>query len=72
MDINEIILSELKDLKTEIKEVRVTDIPNLRKDMAGYEVKIKAIQKQQKWSTQLHTVIGGAITFLLVKFTGHQ
>lgn len=72
MDINELILQELKDLKKEVGDVRITDIPNLRTDIAGFHTKIKTLENQQKWSTRLYTILGGAIAVTISKFTGHH
>lgn len=72
MDINELILSELKDLKDEVKQVRVTDLPDLQKSVAGFHSKIETLETQQKWSTRLYTILGGAIAVAITKFTGHH
>lgn len=72
MDINELILSELKELKGEMNAVRTTDIPNIRTDVAGFHTAINTLKDQQKWSTRLYTILGGAIAVLISKFTGHH
>lgn len=68
----ELLLSELKDMKNDIKEVRSTDIPALKVDIEGFHGKLKALERQQKWSTRLYTMIGGAVAVAIAKFTGHS
>lgn len=70
-DFNELLLSELRDLKNEVKEVRQTDIPGLRTEVAGFHEKIETLKRQQAWSTRLYTILGGAIAVAITKFTGH-
>lgn len=69
-----LLLSELKDLKQDMKAVREQDIPNVRSDMAAFKAtyngKIKSLEKSQKWYSGIYTVIGGAIAVLLAKYTG--
>ncbi len=72
LDPYELILSELKDMKNDIKDVRQSDIPGLRADIAGFHEKIKTIKKQQTLSTQLYTILGGAIAVIIAKITGHN
>lgn len=69
---NELLLTELRDLKNEVKEVRQTDIPTLRTEVAGFHEKIETLKKSQAWSTRLYTVLGGALAVAISKFTGHQ
>jgi len=68
----ELILSEIKGLRDDIKEVRVTDIPAIKIEIKGFHGKLKTLEKQQKWSTRLYTVLGGAIAVVVAKFTGHN
>lgn len=71
-EFHELILSELKDLKNEVREVRQTDIPNLNTAVAGFRTEMETLKKNQTWSTRLYTIIGGAIAVAITKFTGHQ
>lgn len=68
----ELLLSELKEMKDDIKDVRVKDIPALQKDIAGFHGKLKTLEKQQTWSTRIYTLLGGAIAVAITKFTGHS
>ncbi len=68
----ELILTELKDLKQDIKDVRQTDIPAIKEDIKGFHGKIKSLEKQQTWSTRIYTVLGGAIAVAIAKYTGHN
>lgn len=72
MDIQELILAELKDLKEEVQQVRITDIPKIRVDISGFQTKLKTLETQQTWSTRLYTVLGGAIAVAIAKFTAHN
>lgn len=56
--IQEIILSKLNSIEEEIKQVRYTDIPNIKTDIAIVKVKTNNYAK-------IITGIGGAITLLV-------
>lgn len=71
-DINKLILSEVQALAAEMKEVRQKDIPNLRVTVAGFNEKIKTVQKQQTWFSSISTVVGGALVYALSMLTGHR
>lgn len=68
----ELLLSELQELKKDVKDVRTIDIPALKTDVAGFHEKIETLKNQQKWSTRLYTILGGAIAVAITKFTGHS
>lgn len=69
--IQELILSEIQDLKSEIKEVRQTDIPNIHVKIESFNQQLKTLDKQQTWSTRIYTLIGGALAIMISKLTGH-
>lgn len=64
------VISELQDIKNDMKQVRTVDIPGLKSDVSGFHEKIRSLEKSQAWSTRLYTVIGGAIAVAVAKFTG--
>lgn len=68
----ELILNELKGLRDDMTQVRTKDIPAINTAVAGFRTEIETLKKNQTWSTRLYTIIGGAITVAIVKFTGHQ
>jgi len=70
-DFQDLVLSELKELKQDVKDVRLTDIPGIREDIAGFHEKIKTLENQQKWSTRLYTLVGGIVAVGIAKFTNH-
>lgn len=51
----EILLSDLQEIKKDLKEVRQTDIPNLKVDMA-------VVKKEASATAKIITGVGGAIT----------
>jgi hypothetical protein len=71
-DFEQLILSELKDLKNEMRDVRTVDIPDLKTTVGTFRKEIDALETSQKWSTRLYTIIGGAITVAIAKFPGHH
>lgn len=68
----ELLLSELSDLKRDVKDVRTQDIPALQRDIAGFHGNLKTLKDQQKWSTRFYTIIGGVIAVAIARFTGHN
>lgn len=72
MDIQELILQELRDVKSSLNEVRTKDIPEMKSTIAGFHENIKALKKSQSRATQIYTVLGGAIAVAIAKFTGHS
>jgi len=74
--IQKILLQELQEIKTELKEVRQVDIPDLRVQMEGFtkefHEKLKAVQSKQTWFSSIATVLGGALAVVISTFTGHK
>ena len=68
----ELILSELREVKGEIREVRQTDIPEIKVKIASFQTNLDTVKKQQMWSTRVYTLIGGAIAVVITKMTGHS
>lgn len=68
----ELILSELQELKQDMKAVRTSDIPNLQTAVAGFKEKLKAVESRQTWFSSIATVVGGILAFTASKLTGHS
>lgn len=72
-EFHELVLKDLAEMKADIKEVRQTDLPNLKTDLAVFKVgtnkAIKDLDDKTKWSTRVYTVVGGAIAVLTARFT---
>lgn len=68
----ELLLSEFKEMKDNLNQVRITDIPALKVDIAGFKKDVKDLENKQRWSTRLYTLIGGAIAVAIAKYTGHN
>lgn len=70
----EMILSEIRDLRTDVRETR-TGVGDLKTDLATFKATtnqtIEEITNKQKWSTRVYTVIGGAVAVAISKFMGH-
>jgi len=60
-DIQKLILSELQDLKSEIKEVRQTDIPNLRTAVGVFKTEIATIKEKVSTKSTIITTVGGLL-----------
>lgn len=75
-DLHQEILKQLGEVRTSLDAVRTQDIPSLKTDLAVFKksttTAITELENKTKWSTKLYTIIGGAITVAIVKFTGHQ
>lgn len=65
-DIQKLILSEIQELKSEIKEVRQSDIPGIKVKIAVVETNAKAEARQ---TSKIHSMVWGGIT-LVVSLTG--
>jgi len=52
--INEVLLSELQEIKADVKQVRQTDIPALREEFA-------VIKEKTSTSAKIIALVGGAI-----------
>lgn len=60
-DIQKLILSEIQFLKTEIKEVRQTDIPNLRTAVGVFKNELATIKEKVSTKSMIITAVGGLI-----------
>ena len=60
-DIQKLILSEIQDLKSEIREVRQTDIPNLRTAVGVFKTEITTIKEKISTKTTIITTVGGLL-----------
>ena len=60
-DIQKLILSEIQDLKTEIKEVRQTDIPNLRTVVGVFKNELATVKEKVSTKSMIITAVGGLI-----------
>jgi hypothetical protein len=56
-----LILSELQDLKSEIREVRQTDIPSLRTAVAVFKTELTTIKEKVSTKSMVITAVGGLI-----------
>lgn len=70
-EFHEAILNRFDTLDRKLDDVRTKDIPGLQTAVAGFHEKIEMLKNQQKWSTRIYTVLGGAIAVAITKFTGH-
>ena len=60
-DIQKLILSEIQDLKSEIKEVRQTDIPNLRTAVGVFKTELTTIKEKISTRSTIITTVGGLL-----------
>ena len=60
-DIQKLILNELQELKSEIKEVRQTDIPNLRTAVGVFKTEIATIKEKVSTRSTIITTVGGLL-----------
>ena len=60
-DIQKLILSEIQSLKTEIKEVRQTDIPNLRTAVGVFKTELATVKEKVSSKSMIITAVGGLI-----------
>lgn len=60
-DIQKLILSEIQDLKSEIKEVRQTDIPALNIAVSVFKTEIKTIKEKVSTRSMIITAVGGLL-----------
>jgi len=56
--VQKLILSEIQEVKTEVKEVRQTDIPNLK-------IEIAVMKQRTSLSAKVITGVGAAITLFI-------
>lgn len=60
-EIQKLILAELQNLTSEMKEVRQTDIPNLRTAVGVFKTEISTIKDKISTKTTIITAVGGFI-----------
>lgn len=60
-DIQKLILQEITALKTEIKEVRQTDIPSLRTAVGVFQNELETIKSKVSTRSTLITAVGGLL-----------
>lgn len=60
-EIQKLILSEIQDLKSEIKEVRQTDIPMLQTSVATFKTELKTIKEKVGTKSTIITAVGGLL-----------
>lgn len=68
----DILLREIQEVKSDMKEVRLKDIPGLQTQIATFKEKIKAVESRQTWFSSIATVVGGILAFTASKLTGHS
>lgn len=56
-----LILSELQDLKSEVREVRQTDIPKLTTAVAVFKTELNTIKEKVSTKSMVITAVGGLI-----------
>lgn len=62
-DIQKLILSEIQELKSEIKEVRQTDIPDLRTAVGVFKTELATVKDKISTKSMIITGVGGLIAF---------
>lgn len=60
-EIQKLILSEIQDLKTEIREVRQTDIPGLRTSVATFKTELNTLKEKISIRSMIITGVGGLL-----------
>lgn len=60
-ELQKLILTEIQDLKKEIKEVRQTDIPNLRTAVGVFKTELITIKDKVSTRSTIITAVGGLI-----------
>jgi len=60
-EIQKLILSEIQELKSEIKEVRQTDIPNLRTAVGVFKTELATVKEKISTKSMIITSVGGLI-----------
>lgn len=64
-DIQKMILSEIQDLKAEIKEVRQTDIPNLKTAVSLFKNELATIKDKVSTKSTIITAVGGLLAVVI-------
>lgn len=60
-EIQKLILSEIQELKSEIKEVRQTDIPSIRTSVATFKAELDTVKDKMSTKSTIITAVGGLI-----------
>lgn len=60
-DIQKLILSEIQDLKSEIREVRQTDMPSLHTIVATLRAELDHVKEKTSAKSMVITAVGGLI-----------
>lgn len=60
-EMQKLILSEIQDLKAEVREVRQTDIPNLRTAMGVFKTELHTVKEKVSAKSMIITAVGGLI-----------
>lgn len=60
-EIQKLILSEIQELKSEIKEVRQTDIPNLRTAVGVFKTELATVKEKVGTKSMIITAVGGLL-----------
>lgn len=60
-DIQKLILSEIQDLKSEIKEVRQSDIPGLHTIVATLRTELDHVKEKTSTKSMIISAVGGLI-----------
>ena len=60
-DIQKLILSEIQELKSEIKQVRQTDIPNLRTAVSVFKTELATVKDKVSTKSTIITAVGGLL-----------
>lgn len=60
-DIQKLILSEIQEIKADMKEVRQTDIPNIHTIVATLKKEIDHVKEKASTKSTIITAVGGLI-----------
>ena len=60
-DIQKLILSEIQEIKTDMKQVRQTDIPGLHLIVATLQSELKNVKEKTSTKSTIITAVGGLL-----------
>lgn len=60
-EIEKLILAEIQDLKSEIREVRQVDIPSLRTAVGVFKNELATVKEKVSTKSMIITAVGGLI-----------
>lgn len=63
-EFEQLLLNETRDIKSHVER--------LEDKMVGFDTKLSEVERKQKWSTKVYTVLGGALAVVIAKYTGHS